>query len=304
MQHVRLRLTYMCPALFGKELPGTMDMPDFELISLPNVQTLLVNCDTNGMRHEYPYFFFFSELGDEAYMRSSWFSVAPAQHGASLPPNAKIHVCDAVWYKEVAKRQYSTLFCADMRSETTMAYPCRQAAYETKDCMMLRTQDEELFSSHDDFTAFVEGETWKSMPGGARLPAALLGTSLARNCAPKQLQIRSSEDWRREHSEWQSQLWDNELLLGYRILEAEKRQGPDEFLSREVIVDKIPPGFVRPMRGFREIYCQDEGYESVWSTPSPVLSSSSTNEVPYRIRPPPNADGEKLIHVSPCLRTS
>ena len=139
------------------------------------------------------------------------------------------------------------------------------------------TLDEELFSSHVDFTAFVEGETWKSMPGGARLPAALLGTSLARNCAPKQLQIRSSEDWRREHSEWRTELWDNGLLLGYRILEAEKRQVPDEFLSRELIVDKIPPGFVRLMRGFRQLSRQDEGYERERSTPSPSSSSSSSS---------------------------
>ena len=103
-----------------------------------------------------------------------------------------------------------------------LLYPCRYFTYGIEEAVMLRTPDEELFSSTGDSAALI-GEDLEAHAQSRRLLAALLGTSLAGNWAAEQLRIQFQEDWTPEHGcRWPFKLGRNEQLVGHCILEAEE----------------------------------------------------------------------------------
>jgi hypothetical protein len=155
-------------------------------------------------------------------------------------------VLDKLVHRDEHYSQYDAFLSADMRTKTSWAIPYRLVAPPdiVKDPWLLRAPDGcELFSDLYGFEAFIEDPLWKTLVGGARLPAALVAEdSVAFTTEP--IPIRSSTEWKLEWPRKSCQLWSNEGFSGVRLLDAEKREGPDMYLSREPVVERTPPGFV------------------------------------------------------------
>jgi hypothetical protein len=107
---------------------------------------------------------------------------------------------------------------------------------------------QEIMSFPWALISVAEGEVWRTMVGGARLPAALLVQKDKRTftsmCIEENPQIRASSNWREEHPRKMCLLWLNERITGMRLLEAERRDGPN-FLSQSPIIEKTPQGWRR-----------------------------------------------------------
>ncbi|RDL39579.1 uncharacterized protein BP5553_03919 [Venustampulla echinocandica] len=116
------------------------------------------------------------------------------------------------------------------------------------DTILRDSKGREFMSHIRTMMPVVEGEIWKSVRGGARVPTALLAEKKQRGfvatCLAEKLQIRMSSEWRREYPKRACLLWHNEKTLGMSLLAAEKREGVD-FLSQVPIVEKTPQGWTR-----------------------------------------------------------
>jgi hypothetical protein len=239
MKHVRLSLKHMCPAMFGKgsiesafedeaeaEAGGGEDtQPYYTPISLPRIESLLLHLDDSYVCDRRIWTGISRARGDDDDDDYAWIVFCKALEqlvkNDSCPPSAKLRVFDKVDADDVDLDEYDTFLCAEPRTQVTWAIPHRRCRISEKESSyMVRLPDgRELFGG-DNFSVvegLAEGEVWKTLVSGARLPAALVD----------------------------GQVWYNERKAGCRVLEPEKREGPDKYLSRAVIVEDTPPGFHR-----------------------------------------------------------
>ncbi|PGH15716.1 hypothetical protein AJ80_05424 [Polytolypa hystricis UAMH7299] len=273
MQNVRLCLHYVCSALFGEVSTNTFDSTrEFVPISLPNIQTLVVNCNALGKGRISRYDTNSLPLDWDIvpWRITAWDSITGALQrlvkiDGSYPPSAKLVVFDRI-YESEDRSKYSTFLHSEMISQTTLAYPCRDvaSAVRLRDQHLLRTLDgRELLANSHTFSAFTEGQFWKSTICGARLPAPLVATgsrsTLSVNITEDHLSMWPTDKWRRRNPDMCA-LWKNETILGQRLLDGEISERP-MFLSRYPVGERTPPGFVRSGRnGYRLIYRARDPY--------------------------------------------
>ena len=275
MQHVRLRLRYMCSALLGDGPPLPLRQSDsisegtesFTPISLPKMRTLLLNCRVSGGGRDTRCDSLFGvELPiSERAKQTAWNSLTQAleqlvQCENSHQQAAKLYVVDFLTRDTDDKRDYSTFLCAEMTTKVTIAVPCRMVAIGVQEPYLLRTLDgRELLSTLIGFEPLMEGEIWKTVAGGARLPAELARKLASFPTEKEALRIRTVGEWKLQYPRKSCQLWSNERTADMRLLEAEKREGAEAYLSRHLVVEKTPPGFVRsPAEQYITLFRSDD----------------------------------------------
>jgi hypothetical protein len=272
MKRVRLHLRHMCPAMFGegsvesrylRESPsvtpedqdgdrdgnGEQARGHYGPISLPRIESHLLNVGGTYVCDEQVWTGVARASDD--YHEYAWIVVCKAleklvkKDGGGCPASAKLCVLDKAEPSEFDLDEYDTFLCAEARTQVTWAMPHRRCRInEQESSYMVRLPDgRELFGDISVVQGLAEGEIWKTLVGGARLPAALVdeGAATLTDGAP----AGTSSDWEEMRRGIDGQVWYNERKAGCRVLEAEKREGPKEYLSRAVIVEDTPRGFHR-----------------------------------------------------------
>ncbi|EER24751.1 F-box domain containing protein [Coccidioides posadasii C735 delta SOWgp] len=271
MRNVRLQLKFMCSQLFGDgpplpgNLPSDPSLP-FEPVSLPNIQTLMVDCiadNANLPKHcKHP------KMARHPF--TGWDSVTEAlkrvvEQDGSHPPSARLFVLSSLPLNNTNQRSCTAFARAEMVSQTTYTLPfCIFAFTNQYHGWMLRTPDgREIFSTVWTLKDFAEGGVWKTIVGGSRIPAEVLlqkeKSFIPALYVEEKLPIMSLKEWTARYPDISCPLWRNELQAGVRLLDGEKREGPEEYLSRRPVTEKTPPGFVRlRSEAYINLYGQDD----------------------------------------------
>ena len=255
MHHVRLHMAPICSRLFGTgqrlEIPNENHRHPFQPIPLPNIKTLLVNCVS----------LYSAEIFDNcskggggvratssALYTSSFQSVTQAlqlltRKEGSYVPSAKLCIVGSVPENVHTFRHVgSTFIRSDMANCTAWALPIWNIDSKS---FLLRTSDgRELISTLPTLQKVAEGETWKNIVGGGRLPTELLAEEgqsvLSAPLREAKLPIMDSDGWRLENPLISCSLWKNEKQAGKRLLDPEKRVGSEAFLDMRPLFEKAP----------------------------------------------------------------
>lgn len=252
MQHVRLRLR-SCEALFtDPSTPG-------RFVQLPNLKTFMYNCSrplgtplpTCCCEANYPISHDHTHLVWET-VTASLTKMIAAQ--AAIRKDAKIYACMTTADRKNDITLWQAHIRADMRSRSSIALPYRDTRLVNMVCgsWMVRLSDSsELMTTPFNIEAIVEGQLWREVFGGARLPAAVLAEervgkpSFAVGCVERKLALlKTDQQWRDENPVNTNSVWDRERRLGYSMLRAEERKGKgkgkDGYLSLRLIRESAP----------------------------------------------------------------
>lgn len=253
MQHVRLRVR-CCESLFTDR-----STPE-HTISLPHLKSFIYICarppgtplptcrysNLSPITHEHPDFL--------------WTTVTSSLQKLVATPNA-VHTDAQVYAFTTTDRDDNDLslwqahFRAEMRAQTSLALPHRAAWMEAmiRGSYVLRPHDGmEVMSVPANIEAIAEGQLWREVRGGARLPAAVLADacagkpSFAVGCEEKPLAyLKTSTQWREDNPGKKLMTWINEEKMGIELVGAEVRRGKDEFVSLEMVKEITPEGWRR-----------------------------------------------------------
>jgi hypothetical protein len=151
-------------------------------------------------------------------------------------------------------------------------------------------------------------KTWKSLVGGVRVPAALLASKSSVVPSKRIVQssgISSLEEFRAEYPNEHFPIWTNESIAGMRLLEAEKREGPEFYPSWSPVFEKTPPGFVRLGESIRKEgwlgHYRALGCMGILGRESLGIMLHSTNERVYLARRKPSLLRTRSESI-PCKR--
>ncbi|KAH6623173.1 hypothetical protein F5144DRAFT_471254, partial [Chaetomium tenue] len=257
MRHVRLSLRTMCSSLFGTgaALPQNNTTSSYHPITLPNMQTLLVNCkrawktapicpNTPDSTSPTP----------TPAPQDSWDSVTAGLHALAttttkpnhVNPSASLYAVTSTPPDDSDASRYITLIRADITRQTSHAFPVAFVTRGPPAAWLMRTGGGEKVISSDTaaLVGVVEGQAgWvTTVSGGARLPGRVavewglgsIGEGL----------VEEGGVWRAANPRKMHLLWYNEQVSGQRLLDGEVRAG-EAYLEREPLVEKTPAGWQR-----------------------------------------------------------
>lgn len=248
MRDVHIDISCLCDAMFGTW--GSDNC--FHPIALPNLQRLHVPCV--GPR--------FKSACSERYQQgqwSLWQSIIRALQLAVEVPDtadADITVLGSVAPLSSYKLHiYTTLLCCHIKRgrTTTWAFPttqyvvegAAQGRYWRWQFIYMRLNDVTYMTDQKWIHALAAGRPWRISKTDVRLPATWGGTA---DWVPdEKLKIETWEDWEKRKIGEGPTLLKNEEFAGMRLIDAEEREGYEEVC----LVEKTPPGFLRPSRYHR-----------------------------------------------------
>ncbi len=253
MEHVRLRVR-SCEALFT--VPSTPE----QTISLPYLKSFIYICvrppgtplPTCRTSHLSPTTHLHPDL--------LWTTVTSKLEKLVATPNAV--PADAQVYAFMTTDRddndlsvWQAHICANMRTKRSFALPHRAVWMEAmiRGSWVLRLFDgTEVMSVPANVEAVAEGQLWREVQGGSRLPAAVLEDarvgrgSFAVGCKEKPLAyLKTSTQWREDNPGKKLMTWINEENMGIRLVSAEVRNGKNEYLSLEMVKELTPKGWKR-----------------------------------------------------------
>jgi hypothetical protein len=257
----RVHIASMCSHMFG-----TGELSDFAPISLPKMKRMMINCITVDEGS-----FQSSKIIGEDYRAgdvdidhpdSTWNDVTEAlmllvQKEGSHLPDAKFLILGAINpepdNREDVGPAYSTIIRADVVAQVSWALPvCVVPGPDSidgrQDPWFLRTSDgKEFIGSTNALRVVAEGlERWRDDEDGCRLPAGLLlGKEQYDLSYNEVVSVKTSDEWRDENKGCPLYLWEKERKTGVKLINAEKREGNTEFLSKLPLVEKTPTGWER-----------------------------------------------------------
>ncbi|KAK2742941.1 hypothetical protein FQN57_005071 [Myotisia sp. PD_48] len=250
MEHVRLRVPTLCPALLGT---GSMDVskeyPEtYEPISLPRLRTfVIVHYCLASTRFHWTSFRQCYEIG---LLFQAIPSLAKAfeqliANGGLQVPSAEIDICREIPAPSNNDLSvHETYIRTDIVSRTSIAFP----HYDIGTTAVLLRDDkgQEYISDGLEYRNFLEGEKWVDTLGGSRLPSAIFDVESSRfGLRKRHLNIKTSAWWENHSLDVDCPLLENEKLTGMQLLEGEKRVGVPDCLSDEPVSQKTPSGYVR-----------------------------------------------------------
>lgn len=248
MRHARLSLRTMCSALFGTgaTLPQD-DTESYHPITLPNMESLLVNC-----RRAWGTAPICTSAPDSTPPPDSWASVTrglqallATPEASRVRPGAHLCVVTSTPQNHSDASRYITLIRADIVRRTSHAFPVAFVSRGPPVAWLMRTGDRREVISSDTATlvAAAEGDArWVAARGGLRLPVQIAGEW---GLGVEESPLEEGSAWRAANPRKMHLLWYNEQLSGDRLLDGEVRVG-DAYLSREPLVERTPAGWQRP----------------------------------------------------------
>lgn len=236
LQHLRLRLTAMCPELFHAD-------------SAPFLETVSVNCiGSNPLHNGLQTCRVFPDSPATA-TDTNGQDAAPhiaqslrALAAASCPNFKLATVADLThcnWHDRSTHHCYSI---RDALANKTYALPLVRILWGEGCNMMLRTRDgKESISDRTTIPLLAEGETWKETTDGLRLPASFF---LGKNspCTAKPLHVLTVDEWKEQNPKKSCPLWVNEKMTGCRLIDATVFEGLG---THGPLQEATPKGFVR-----------------------------------------------------------
>ena len=253
MQHVRLRVR-SCEALFTDPLT-----PD-QTISLPHLKSFIYTCarppgtplptcrclGPSPITHDYH-----DLLWSTVTSNLSRLVAIPN----AVPADAQVYAFTTTDRNDNDLSLWQAHICADMRAQTSLALPHRAVWMEAiirGSCVLRLYDGTEVMSVPTNIEAVAEGQLWRQVRGGARLPAVVLAdaragkASFAVGCEEKPLAyLKTSTQWREENPRKKLRTWVNEESMGIKLVGAEVRKGKDEYLSLEMVREVTPEGWRR-----------------------------------------------------------
>ncbi|KAK2873945.1 hypothetical protein FQN49_001975 [Arthroderma sp. PD_2] len=269
MQHVRLKLKCVCSALFGEGLtvptlpiePESGNEEDFKPISLPNIQTLMVNflgglggqerCDTHDLRLRI--------RCRQLRRMSAWDSVVEGLkrlvEAGGAPPSSKLFACRVLDQAYGPNRHHFQSFAlVEMRTQTTLVMPFYGGLVGSDLWEAHRVPGGgEFIVPLNQGEDTIEGRLWLDTNDGSRLPAPILAARehdlLFASPLAKTLPPLTVEAWREQNPGADCLQWVQERLEGMERVNGEKREGPDEYLSLKPLLD----GQILPLVGYESL---------------------------------------------------
>lgn len=243
--------------MFGETVPDAVcSEAKFEPIVLPNIKTLTVDiCDT--------YHCYYNNFGkqkdfcsppDQINCRSAWEPTTEAlqrlvKRNGSLPPSARLFVSDVLFKEDEQIRTYVTLLRTEMTSQTTLAFPANFFDASSPLCLLRTIEGRQIIITNvHDINFFVNDLAAQYAWGGemvSHVPAAPWPMFMPDLGPKERLAWDPAVEERPDEGECDIQLWKDEKLAGEKLLLAEVRKGPENYLSRKFVVEKTPPGFYR-----------------------------------------------------------
>ena len=260
LQHLRLRLSTLCPAVFGLgfRLDGTTpDESPAELTPAPMLQTAVINGATRlpgcgGPAHVCGTF---QEEPHRAYQHIPDAREALVKclrlltERGNYPAIQRLWLLDKQVYEVRDPSLYSTYNRRDLVTSKTWAVPFRNIRAFDKDSILARTPEgQEVLSYEWAVEALAEGEAWRETLGGSRFPAAWLATDDFRRdgFVPRPLPTISVDSYRAQFPKRMCHLWANERKTGRRLLNAVEREG---LVDASSLPEMTPPGWSRDENG-------------------------------------------------------
>ncbi|KAE8828331.1 hypothetical protein PTNB73_06788 [Pyrenophora teres f. teres] len=253
MYHVRLRVR-SCEMIFTD--PSTSD----QMIRLPYLKSFIYNCarpsGTPLPTCRYPYLSPITHRHPEFL----WNTVTNNLQNLvatpnAVPPEAQVYAFTTTDRNDNDLSLWQAHIRANMRAQTSLALPHRAVWMEAmiRGSYVLRLHDgTEVMSVPGNIQAIAEGQMWREVRGGARLPAAVLAdaragkASFAVGCTENPLAyLKTGTQWREENPRKKIRTWVNEEKVGIRLVGAEVRKGKDEYLSLEMVREITPEGWRR-----------------------------------------------------------
>ncbi|KAI2488178.1 F-box domain containing protein [Pyrenophora tritici-repentis] len=253
MHHVRLRVE-SCEMLFIDH-----STPD-QTIRLPHLKSLIYTCarppSTPLLTCRGPY----PSTRTHRHRELLWYAVTSNLQTLVATPNAvptdaQVYAFTTIDSNHNDLSLWKAHIRADVRVQTSLALPHRAVWTEARirASHVLRLQGgREVMSVPANIEATAEGQMGREVPGGARLPAAMLTdarvgkASFAVGCEEKPLEyLKTSTQWREENPGKKIRIWINEENMGIRLVGTEVRKGKDECLSLEMVREITPEGWRR-----------------------------------------------------------
>ncbi|KAI0012948.1 hypothetical protein F4779DRAFT_643054 [Xylariaceae sp. FL0662B] len=239
MRHMRIYLQEACGALVGRSLGS-----DFEAVELPHLESLIVNCRT-GWR--------LNHLCSASPNKdtSSWHSVIRAlEHVVDTPgfdpTKTKLLVLGVVGAPLGDRTKYTTILRSEVHRRTTLAFPVSYVVppdIERPPPWYVRTDLGGFISfSNAGLPGITEGGPWRTLTTGARLPDAMARSA---SCPTDSGEVMTEAEWRAKYPRKSCPLWRNEKITGLNLLGVGYRQGADDYLKLQGLVEMTPEGWHR-----------------------------------------------------------
>ncbi|KAK2762728.1 hypothetical protein FQN54_000902 [Arachnomyces sp. PD_36] len=253
LQHFRLRLRLLCPAIFGEGFTtdGTVENEsNFKPISAPHLKTLMINCVSKNSKVcgtlQYP------ETPDFIHRSSPPARLCLAsclrllvERSSSFPAAERLWLLDSQHPSDQNGMNFASYNRRDVISNKTYAIPYRRIWPSDRNSVLTRTPEGiQGLSASWVIEIFAEDEIWKETTNGSRIPAGLLSAEdwETQGYLKMELPLESESAWREGSGKRTCALWVNEKKAGVPLLDTVEREG---LTDTSPVVELTPPGWTR-----------------------------------------------------------
>ena len=237
LQHVRLRVCAVCPALFQATSAPILEIVSVSCIGSNPLNSTAHTCRVLPETPAIPV----DVNGQNAapHIAQSLHALAATQHCPSLKLATVMDVTHCDWDDRSTHHSYSI---RDALTNKTYALPFVRILWGADCSILLRARDgEEYMSDRTTIPLLAEGQVWKESTDGLRLPAAMFLAADSPYEA-KILHKLTVAEWREQNPTKKCSLWVNEEKTGCRLIDATVLEGLGEHAPLQ---EDTPDGFVR-----------------------------------------------------------
>lgn len=255
LQHLRLRLRLLCPAIFGEGFTAdgiVEDASNFKPISAPNLKTAMINCNSANSRYsrvcgtlqypETPDFIHQTSPEARIYLTSC---LRLLVERSSFPEVKRLWVLDWQRPSDENGAQFASYNRRDVAKDKTWAIPYRKIWPSQSTSVLTRTPEGiEGLSSPGVIEILAEDEIWKETTNGSRFPADLQSAEgwETQGYSKKELPLETVDSYRGRNPRKSCALWANESKTGFPLLSAVERDG---LTDTSPVIEITPPGWTR-----------------------------------------------------------
>lgn len=255
LRHLRLRLRFLCPEIFGKGFTahGTVDdASNFEPISAPHLKTAMINCITKTCAYtgvcgtlEFPERpAYVHERGPEARIcLASCLRLLVER--SSFPEVQRLWMLDWQRPSDENGQLFASYNRRDVAKNKTWAIPCRRIWHSERNSVLIRTPEGvEGLSAPWTLETLAEDEIWEETTNGSRFPAEFQSDEdwQTQGYSKRELPLETVDAYRGRFPKRACGLWEDEKKAGVSLLGPVER---DSLTDISPVVEMTPPGWTR-----------------------------------------------------------